>query len=77
MWVGLLSMHVTHHDVMPQGRVEVAVVGEKSSAFLQTVNYNGAPCEESIQSLQYELVSEISCATVLVRGSLERRKQSL
>ncbi len=39
--------------------LEVAVVGEKSSALLQAVNYNGAPCEEPIQSLQYELVSEI------------------
>ncbi len=54
--------------------LEVAVVGEKSSALLQAVNYNGAPCEESIQSLQYKLVSEITRATV--RGSLERRGQS-
>ncbi len=54
--------------------LEVAVVGEKSSAILQTVNYNGAPHEEPIQSLQCELVSEITRATV--RGSLERRGQS-
>ncbi len=54
--------------------LEVAVVGEKSSALLQAVNYNGAPCEESIQSLQCELVSELTRATV--RSSLERRGQS-
>ncbi len=54
--------------------LEVAVVGKKSSAVLQAVNYNCAPCEEPIQSLQCELVSEIKRATV--RGSLERRGQS-
>ncbi len=54
--------------------LEVAVEGEKSSALLQAVNYNGAPCVEPIQSLQCELVSEITRATV--RGSLERRGQS-
>ncbi len=54
--------------------LEVAVVGEKSSVILQAVNYNGAPCEEPIQSLLCEIVSEITRATV--RGSLERRGQS-
>ncbi len=54
--------------------LEVAVVEEKSSVILQALNYNGAPCEEPIQSLQCELVSEITHATV--RGSLERRGQS-
>ncbi len=54
--------------------LEVAVVGEKSSALLQAVNYTGAPHEEPIQALQCELVSEITRATV--RGSLERRGQS-
>ncbi len=54
--------------------LEVAVVGEKSSVILQAVNYNGGPCEEPIQSLQCELVSEKTHATV--RGSLERREQS-
>ncbi len=49
-------------------------MGEKSPALLQGVNYNGAPCEETIHSLQCELVSEITRATV--RGSLERRGQS-
>ncbi len=49
-------------------------MGEKSSAILQAINYNGAPCEEAVQSLQCELVSEITHTTV--RGSLERRGQS-
>ncbi len=49
-------------------------MGEKSSFILQAVNYNGAPCEEPIQSLQCELVSEITRATV--KGNLERRGQS-
>ncbi len=54
--------------------LEVAKVGEKSSAILHAVNYNGAPCEVPIQSLQCELVSEKTHATV--RGSLEKRGQS-
>ncbi len=44
--------------------LEEAVVGEKSSALLQAVNYNGALREEPIQALQCELVSEITCSTV-------------
>ncbi len=51
--------------------LEVAVVGEKSSAIFQD---NGVGHEEPIQSLQCELVSEITRA--IVRGSLERRGQS-
>ncbi len=47
------------------------MVGEKSSVILQAVDYNGAPCEEAVQSLQCELVSELTGVTV--RGSLERR----
>ncbi len=54
--------------------LEVAVVGEKSSVILQAVNYNGAPCEEAVQSLQCELVSELTGA--IVSGNLERRGQS-
>ncbi len=53
--------------------LEVAVVG-RSLLILHAVNYIGAPCEEPIQSLQCELVSEKTHATV--RGSLERRGQS-
>ena len=54
--------------------LEVAVVGEKSTAILHAVSYEGKPCEEPIKSLECELVSEIigtraSC-------SVERRGQS-
>ncbi len=49
-------------------------MGEKSSAILQAVNYNDAPREEPIQSLQCELLSELTRDTV--RCSLERRGQS-
>ncbi len=54
--------------------LEVAVAGEKSSISLQAVNYSSAPRKKPIKSLQCELVSEITRATV--RGSLERRGQS-
>ncbi len=54
--------------------LEVAVVGEKSSISLQAVNYSSAPRKKPIKSLQCELVSEITRATV--RGSLERRGQN-
>ncbi len=54
--------------------LEVAVVGEKSAAVMDAISYNGAPCEKPIQSLQCELVSELTGVTV--RGSLERRGQS-
>ncbi len=35
--------------------LEVAVVGEKSTAIMEAMNYNNAPCEETVQSLQCEL----------------------
>ncbi len=54
--------------------LEVAVVGEKSAAVMDAISYNGAPCEKPIQSLQCELVSELTGVTV--RGSLERRGKS-
>ncbi len=54
--------------------LEVAVVGEKSTAIMEAIGYNGEPCEEVAQSLQCELVSELTGITV--RGSLERRGQS-
>ncbi len=54
--------------------LEVAVVGEKSTAIMEAVNYNDEPWEEPIQSLQCELVSELTGVTVT--GSLERRGQS-
>ena len=53
---------------------EVAVVGEKSTAILQAINFEGKPCEEPIKSLECELVSEI----IDTRAScnVERRGQS-
>ena len=53
---------------------EEAVVGETSTAFLQAVNYKGHHCEELIQSLECELVSEITGART--QCSVERRGQS-
>ncbi len=53
--------------------LEVAVVGEKSTAIMEAIGYNGGPCEEVAQPLQCELVSELTGVTV--RGSLERRGQ--
>ncbi len=54
--------------------LEVAVVGEMSTAIMEAVNFNGEPCEESIGSLICELVSEMT--GVMVDGSLERRGES-
>ena len=54
--------------------LEVAVVGEKSTAILHAVSYEGKPCEEPIKSLECELVSEITGTRA--RCSLERRGQS-
>ncbi len=44
--------------------LKVAVVGEKSSAVLQALDYLGQQCEESIGSFQCVFVSEITGATV-------------
>ena len=54
--------------------LEVAVVGEKSTAILHAISYEGKPCEEPIKSLECELVSEITGT----RASciVERRGQS-
>ena len=53
---------------------EVAVVGEKSTAILHAVSYEGKPCEEPIRSLKCELVSEITGTRASC--SVERRGQS-
>ena len=59
----------------PTGKgLEEAVVGEMSSVLLQAITCIGIPSEETVESLQCELVSEITLATV--RGILERRGQS-
>ena len=60
--------HATGKDI------EAAVVGEMSTAVLQAVNFKGQPCQEAIQSLECELVSELSGTRT--RGSVERKGQS-
>ena len=54
--------------------LEVAVVGEKSTAILHAVSYEGKPCEESIKSLKCKLVSKITGTRASC--SVERRGQS-
>ena len=53
---------------------EAAVVGEKSTANLQAINFSGKPCEEPMKSLECELLSEI--AGTRASCSVERRGQS-
>ena len=54
--------------------LEVATVGETSSAILQTFSSKGQPCEGPILSSECELVSDITGSRA--RGSVERRGQS-
>ena len=54
--------------------LEVAAVGEKSTAILHAVHYEGKPCEEPIKSLKCELVSEITGTRASC--SVERRGKS-
>ena len=53
--------------------LEVALVGEKSTAALQVINFKGQPCDESIKSLQCELSSDETGARVTC--SVERMEQ--
>ena len=48
--------------------LEVAVVGESSTVFLQAIDSDGDPC---MSSLQYELVSEVT--GVVQRGNIKHR----
>ena len=50
--------------------LEVAMVGEKSTAIMQIINFNGQPCDKS---LQCELSSEMTGARL--RGSVEKMEQ--
>ena len=52
-----------------------AVVGKKSTAVVFAVNHEGGPCTKPLKSLQSELVSEITGATV--RGSVEKKEPNL
>ena len=45
-----------------------------STAVLQVMNYKGQPCEEPVQSLECELVSELTGTRT--QGNIERREQS-
>ena len=54
--------------------LETAVVGEKSTAILQTIDFSSKPCSRPSQSLACELVSEIAGSRVL--GSVERKGQN-
>ena len=54
--------------------LEVAVVGEESTAILHAVSYEGKPFEKTIKSFQCQLVSEITGTRASC--SVERRGQS-
>ena len=54
--------------------LETAVVGEKSTTILQTINFSSKPCSRPIKSLECELVSEITGSRVT--GNIERRGQN-
>ena len=54
--------------------LEMAAVGVKSTPILHAVSYEGKPCEEQIESLECELVSEITGTRT--NCSVERRGQS-
>ena len=54
--------------------LETAVVGEKSTAILQTMYFSSEPCSRPIKSLECELVSEITGSRVI--GNVERRKEN-
>ena len=54
--------------------LETAIVGEKSTTILQTVDFSSEPCSHPIKSLECELVSEITGFRVM--GNIERRGQN-
>ena len=54
--------------------LEVAVVGEKSTAIIQANDFLGQPCEKQVTLLQCELISELT--SVMVRGDIRRRGES-
>ena len=57
--------------------IEVAVVGEKSTITLHTVNINDQPCTESVTSLECELVSEITGTNIKTIANIENTGQSI
>ena len=53
--------------------LDVAVVGEESTAIIQANDFKGEPCEKQV-TLQCELISELT--GVMVRGNVRRRGES-
>ena len=53
--------------------LEVAQVGEKSTAVIQAIDFKGQPCDELIKSLQCEFLSEMTGARLMC--SVERMGQ--
>ena len=51
--------------------LEVAVVGEKSTAIIQACDFKGEPFKKEMALLQCELISELTSA--VVRGDVRRR----
>ena len=54
--------------------LEVAVVGEKSTAILQTIDFSSKPCSRSIYLLECKLVSKITDFRAM--GNVKRRGQN-
>ena len=54
--------------------LEVAVVGEKSTAIIQACDFKGEPFKKEMALLQCELISELTSA--VVRGDVRRRVES-
>ena len=54
--------------------LSIAVAGMKISAVVQVLDYSGKQCNHSVQSLECELVSEITGSRVI--GNIEKRGQS-
>ena len=61
-------------QIAGKGAEVAVVVGEKSTAILQAIDFEGKPCEEPIKSLECELVSQITGTRASC--SVERRGQS-
>jgi DNA-binding beta-propeller fold protein YncE len=55
--------------------LETAIVGEKSTATVHAISWNGSPCLEPIQSLECELESMLTGARV--RGVVEEKGRGL
>ncbi len=71
----ITSLHLDPSKCHIAGKVvETVAVGEKSTILLQAADFRGEPCKEVIQSIECELVSDITGTRKW--GSVERRGQS-